>query len=204
MNTCQSLETKEETKVTDTELVEQSKLGDQRATAELIRRHYSSSLRIAHSIVRNHAEAEDAAQEAYCLAFRHIHSFREEARFSTWIGTIVVNQCRMMLRRQRRAVLINLDESAPRHLKSAEASPEETAYRSETSHAISRAVARLPIELRMPYALHAISGLPLFEVAHKLGISIAATKSRIFRARCTLESRLHSSFARRPRGLQRC
>jgi len=90
--------------------------------------------------------------------------------------------------------LLSLDQpqhdQIPLHLTSREPTPEESTAQREISTAISRAVARLPHGLRMPYALHAVSGLPVAEVANKLGLSVSATKSRIFRARCTLESRL--------------
>jgi RNA polymerase sigma-70 factor, ECF subfamily len=183
---------------TDQELIEQCKRGDEAAMAQLIRRHYGTSLRIARSILRNPADSEDAVQTAYSRAFQYLHSFRDEARFSTWIASIVINQCRMQLRCQRRATLLSLEEpiyeQTPLYLKSREPTPEETTARRETSKLISRAVANLPKGLRMPYTMHALSGLPLAEVADKLGISLSATKSRIFRARCTLESRLSVSY----------
>ena len=153
------------TETTDHELVEQCKHGDEEAMAKLVRRHYGSSLRIARSIVRSHSDSEDAVQTAYGRAFQHLHTFRKEARFSTWITSIVVNQTRMHLRSQRRAILLSLDEpiheQTPLYLKSRDPSPEESTARHETSTAISRAVARLPNGLRMPYTLHAVSGLPI-------------------------------------------
>ena len=183
---------------TDQELVERCKQGDEEAIAKLIQRHYGSSLRIARSILRNQSDSEDAVQTAYGRAFQHLHSFREEARFSTWITSIVVNQSRMHLRRHRRATLLSLDEpiheQARLYLTSREPTPEESTARREISAAISRAVAKLPHGLRTPYTLHAVSGLPIAEVANKLGLSVSATKSRIFRARCSLESRLYFSY----------
>jgi RNA polymerase sigma-70 factor, ECF subfamily len=182
---------------TDQELVAQSKQGDEEAMAKLIRRHYGSSLRVARSILRNQSDSEDAVQTAYSRAFRHLHTFREEARFSTWITSIVVNQSRMHLRQQRRAALLSLDETsheqAHMYLTSREPTPEESTARYQISTTILRAVSRLPTGLRMPYTMHAVSGLPVAEVANKLGLTLSATKSRIFRARCTLQSRLSLS-----------
>ena len=188
------IEMPQTSEATDQELVDQSKQGNEEAMGRLIRRHYGSSLRIARSILRNESDSEDAVQTAYSRAFQHLHTFREEARFSTWITSIVVNQSRMHLRSQRRATLLSLDEPTHTqislHLTSREPTPEESTAQREVSTAISRAVARLPNRLRTPYSLHAVSGLPVAEVADKLGLSVSATKSRIFRARCTLESRL--------------
>jgi len=191
-------ETRQTPEATDQELVEQSKLGDKAAMAQLIRRHYGKSLRIAQSILRNQPDSEDAVQTAYGRAFQQLHTFREEARFSTWITSIVVNQSLMQLRRHRRATLLSLEE--PNHertqlcLTSREPTPEESAVRHEISSAIARALAKLPHGLRTPYTMHAVSGLPIAEVADQLGLSISATKSRIFRARCSLQSRLSFSY----------
>ena len=110
----------------------------------------------------------------------------------------MVNQCRMHLRRHRRINLLSLDESLHQqtslYFASREPTPEESATRHEVSSAITRAVARLPDRLRVPYTLHTLSELPVAEVAQKMGLSVAATKSRIFRARCALESRLCVSY----------
>jgi RNA polymerase sigma-70 factor (ECF subfamily) len=180
---------------TDQELVEQSKQGDEEAMAKLIRRHYQASVRMANSILRNQPDAEDVVQTAYTRAFLKLHTFREEARFSTWITSIVVNLSLLHLRGRRRANLLSLEEPMKARtrvfLTSREPTPEENAARREVSAAISRALANLPDNLRTPYKLHAISSLPLMDVANRLGLSLSATKSRIFRARCTLESRLH-------------
>jgi RNA polymerase sigma-70 factor (ECF subfamily) len=182
----------------DLELVEKSKRGDQPALAQLIQRHYTVSLRVARSILRNQQDAEDAVQTAYCQAFQHLHDFREEARFSTWITSIVVNQSLMQLRRQRRTTLLSLEdpigESPIRYFTSREPTPEQSTARREIGVAISRALEKLPNGLRLAYTLHAVSGLPVNEVADQLGLSVSATKSRIFRARCRLESRLTISF----------
>ena len=179
---------------TDHELVSQSKAGDKEAVSELIQRHYGASLRLARAILRNQQDCEDAVQAAYCRAFQQLHTFREEARFSTWITSIVVNQSLMQLRRLRRATWLSLEEPfagpSARYFTSREPSPEDRTARRELAAAISRAMARLPKALKSAYTLHAVSGLPVAEVAGKLGISVSATKSRIFRARCTLESRL--------------
>jgi RNA polymerase sigma-70 factor (ECF subfamily) len=185
---------------TDQELVEQSKQGDEEAIAKLIGRHYDGSVRMANSILRNQPDAEDVVQTAYSRAFQKLHTFREEARFSTWITSIVVNLSLLHLRSRRRATLLSLEEPMNVRTKvfltSREPTPEESAARREISTAISRALARLPDNLRTPYKLHAISGLPLVDVANTLGLSLSATKSRIFRARCTLESRLSVTCGR--------
>ena len=192
-----NLETQPVAELTDTELVEGCRRSDKDAMTALIRRHYGTSIRIARSILHNAQDSEDAVQTAYCQAFQHLHSFREQARFSTWITSIVVNQSLMHLRRARRVTLLTLDEPAAgrtRYFRSWDPTPEEIAARNEITSGISTALERLPKGLRPAYLLHAVSGLPVPEVARKLGLSVSAAKSRIFRARRTLESRLCRRF----------
>ncbi len=192
-----AVDTRQTAKTNEQEWIEQSKQGDEQAMTKLIQRHYGASLRIARSILRNEPDSEDAVQTAYGRAFQQLHTFREEARFSTWITSIVVNQSLLHLRRQRRATLLSLEDAiqrqTPLYLTSREPTPEQSTARTEISNVISRAVAKLPNNLRLPYIMHAVSGLPIAEVADKLGLSVSATKSRIFRARCTLQSRLYIS-----------
>lgn len=182
-------------------LIAQSKDGNQEAITELVSRHYTTSLRVARSILRNEQESEDAVQAAYTNAFRCLETFREDARFSTWITRIVVNQSIMRLRRLQRARCVSLDELTPergltRFFTSHDPSPEDVARRREISMVVLHAVSRLPLTLRQAYTLHALNGLSLDEVANKLGLSVAAAKTRVFRARSALRSRLeHTAFA---------
>jgi RNA polymerase sigma-70 factor (ECF subfamily) len=92
-----------------------------------------------------------------------------------------------------------MNERTKRFLTSRGPTPEESAARLEISAVISRGLATLPSNLRTPYILDAVWGLPIAEVANRLGLSVSATKSRIFRARSALESRLYVS-----RGPARC
>ena len=175
------------------ELIAHSKQGDRAAMAELFGLHYKSSLRLARGILRCEDASQDAVQAAYFSAFQHLHTFRGDACFKTWIASIVLNCCRMKLREfRRRATWVSLDEPGaarePRTLASSGPTPETAAWRLEVSSALSDAVSRLPKHLREAYA-QSISGLSLREVAATLGITVTATKTRLFRARAGL--RLH-------------
>jgi RNA polymerase sigma-70 factor, ECF subfamily len=171
--------------------------GDDEAMANLIGRHYGASIRMANSILRNHSGAEDVVQTAYSQAFQKLHMFPGRGSFSTWITRIVVNQSLVHLRSKSRATLLSLEEPMNERTKlflaTSEPTPEQSTARREISTAISRALARLPDNLRTPYKLHAISRMLRVDIATRLGLSLSATKSRIFRARCTLESRLYFS-----------
>jgi len=176
-------------------LIAESKQGDERAIAELIGRHYPASLRFARGFLRHTEDAQDAVQMAYFLALRKLKTFRGEASFKTWISRIVVNCCLLQVREAgRRVTWVRLDgpqvTQGPGILPSHAPGPEETAWSREISSAFSAAVAKLPKHLNETYTLFEISGLSLTEVASTLGLSVSATKTRLFRARAGLRKSL--------------
>jgi RNA polymerase sigma-70 factor (ECF subfamily) len=177
------------------DLITYGKHGDKAAMAELFSRYYSSSLRLARGILRSEEDSQDAVQVAYFSAFRHLHSFRGDACFKTWITRIVMNCCLMQLReRRRRIACTNLDDlqggRGADTLASAAPTPEKYTWRREITSAISHAVSRLPKPQREVYNLSA-SGLAVREIAAMLGLTVPATKTRLFRARAGV--RLHLS-----------
>ena len=173
----------------EVELIAQSKQGDQTSLSELFGRHYPSSLRLASRILRSREEAQDAVQTAYFSAFRHLHSFRGEASFKTWINRIVVNRCLMQLRESGRQVSWVCLEDLQGELASPAPTPEKAAWFLEIASAFTHAASKLPKHLREVYTLHSVSGLSLREVATALGLTLSAARMRLFRANAGV--RLH-------------
>jgi RNA polymerase sigma-70 factor (ECF subfamily) len=189
----------------EAELIDRSRDGDQDSIAELFRRHYPASLKLACGILRHNDDAQDAVQVAYFLAFRRLDNFRGDASFKTWISRIVVNCCLLQLREARRRVTwVQLEDrngsQGPDIMPSHGLSPEKSAWCRELSSAFSSAVARLPRHLRETYMLFAVSGLSLREVAEAMGLSISATKTRLFRARAGLRMSLQPVWSGRRLG----
>jgi RNA polymerase sigma-70 factor (ECF subfamily) len=179
----------------EAELIATGKQGHQEAIAELFRRHYPSSLRLAGGILHQPEDAQDAVQTAYFLAFRRLESFRGDSSFKTWISRIVLNCCLRQLRDPaRRRMWVNLEDRigvrGTELLASQTPNPERSTSCAEISSALSKAVARLPRALREAYLLFTVSELPLQEVATSLGLTVSATKTRLFRARAGLRSSL--------------
>jgi RNA polymerase sigma-70 factor (ECF subfamily) len=173
------------------DLITACKRGNQEAIGELFERYYPSSLRVARGILRSEAESQDAVQAAYLSAFRHLHRFREDSAFKTWITRIVVNCCLMQLRersyRVRWVHLKDIEQTAGAFvLKSPTPSPEQTASSRELASAHNRALAKLPLRWREVYLLRDVSGLSLREAAKELGVTVAAAKTRLFRARARM------------------
>jgi RNA polymerase sigma-70 factor (ECF subfamily) len=181
---------------TDNDLVTMAQQGREDAFAELIRRNYSSSFKLALSILHERQEAEDEVQNAYWKASRHINQFQQDSKFSTWMTRIVVNQCLMRLRQTRRAKFLFLDdtmigdERGTLELVDASLTPEAELGTKELSTLLQREISRIPPLLRNVFVLRDVNELPMPVVAEKLGISVAAAKSRLLRARLELRQRL--------------
>ncbi len=180
----------------DSELVVLAQEGDDRAFAELVRRHRSNCLKLAIGILRDRTDAEDEVQNALWKAFEHIGQFNQEAKFSTWLTRIVVNQCLMRLRQTKRAKLLYIEdavtgeENLTLDLPDEHANPEEELGRTEVARVLDAEIKRIPPLLRNVFLLRDVQQLPMQDVADRLGISVAAAKSRLLRARMELRSRL--------------
>jgi RNA polymerase sigma-70 factor (ECF subfamily) len=184
----------------DDALVERCRQGDQQAFGELMRRYQSPALKVALSIMRDHQDAEDEVQNAFWKAYEHIGQFNREAKFSTWLTRIVVNQCLMHLRKARRAKFTYIDDSFSNEdqltleLPDARQSPEQALGQVEVAEVLQAEIRRTPPLLRNVFLLRDVEHRPMSEVADILGISIAAAKSRLLRARAELRSRLRRHY----------
>ncbi len=177
------------------ELIAACKRGNKAARTELLGQHYASSLRLARGILRSEEESQDAVQSAYFSALRHIRNFRGDATFKTWITRIVMNECLARLReRRRRRDWVSVDDWSPsaelNMLASAAPTPEKFTLCQEIATALSEAASILPKPLRDVFALCAFSGRSIAETAAALGLTVGATKTRLFRAQARMRSHL--------------
>ena len=180
----------------DDELVAKAQQNDDEAFEELVRRTSASSLRLAMSILRDRQEAEDEVQNSYFNAWRHVRQFQRESKFSTWMSRIVANHCLMRLRKTRGLNFLYLDEGStdetarPIELKDQGPTPERDLGGQELSAVLQKEIKRLPPLLQRVLVLRDVDELSTAEVASILGISAAAVKSRLMRARLELRTRL--------------
>ena len=154
----------------------------------------------ARSILRDDAEAEDCLQSAYLLAFRSIGAFAGQAKLSTWLARIVINEALGRKRRAaRRGVVIPLESvtdtealarAAPATLAAEAPGPETEAMRHELGSLIERRVDALPEAFRTVFVLRALEELSVEETAALLDIPEATVRSRFFRARSMLRESL--------------
>ena len=187
--------------MTEQTLVACAKQGDGDAFAELIQRTRPYALRAARSILRDSDEVQDQLQSAYLNAWRQIANFREDAKFSTWITTVVVNQCLMRLRKLRRspaAISFEFEQNGEaRTLEPVDNEPtaEEAMAREELVQIVRHEMQRVPPLFRGVLTLVDLNSTPVHEAARQLGISVAAAKSRLMRARAAIRSRLENRLA---------
>lgn len=180
----------------DDGLVEMCQDGNNRAFDELMRRHQTAVMKIALSIVRDKQDAEDEVQNAFWKAYEHINQFQRDAKFSTWLTRIVVNQCLMRLRQGRRAKFAYIEDAQPGEefaifeLRDVRQSPEDSLGQAEVAAMLEKEIRRTPPLLRNVFLLRDVQEKPMTEVAEKLGISVAAAKSRLLRARTELRNRM--------------
>ena len=172
--------------------------GDKELFHDLIRPYERMLYLMLISIVKNETEAEEGAQEAVISAYRHLASFRGEAKFSTWLTSIAINEGRKRLRKTKGAVEESIEEQeegyegdfTPAPLTDWREIPLEALERKELREALRAAVAELPGIYRQVFALRDLEELSIEETARALGINPGAVKVRLHRARMMLQKRL--------------
>ncbi len=187
--------------LTDPQLVDLARGGDQDAFGELVRRHWRKCVDLACFFLRNRGDGEDQAQNAMLKAYEHLDQFQGEAEFSSWLARIVANQCLMLMRVRRRARFVYLDEmpsepkAVPVQLASTGPDPEGEFGYEQMTQVLESEVRRIPVLLRNVMLLRDIQGLPIRDVADQLGVTVSAAKSRLIRARAELRHRMTRHYS---------
>jgi RNA polymerase sigma-70 factor (ECF subfamily) len=170
-------------------------LRDHPAFAELWNRHSNRAFKAAYRITKNRDDAEDAMQDTWMKAYAHLNTFNGTAKFSTWLTRIAVNSSLMILRRRRAHPETSIevtDGDTSQHWEIADTteSAGERYGMHERVELLRRAISRLHPTLRNVIEIHHSNDGSLKEVAEFAGISVAATTSRLLRARKILHKRL--------------
>lgn len=183
---------------TEAGLIARILAGEKELFHELIRPYERMVYMTVFSVVKNEGEAEDGAQETMISAYRHLASFRGDAKFSTWLVTIAINEGRKRLRKAKSAAEESIDEQtegeegeySPAQLTDWREIPLEALERKELREALQTAVAELPDIYRQVFTLRDLEEMNVEETAQALGIQPGAVKVRLHRARIMLQRRL--------------
>ncbi|HEX6045487.1 MAG TPA: sigma-70 family RNA polymerase sigma factor [Pyrinomonadaceae bacterium] len=179
-----------ETLGTDEIIVERALTGDAEAFGEIVRRWERRIFALAYGMLGREEDARDATQETFLAAFRNLRGFRGDAKVSSWLHRIAVNQC---ITRQRRAKVRSesaLDDEVTEFSMPLDYSPASVVEGRQETLAVRRAINSLPIELRQVVIMKEFEELTFREIADALDLPLSTVKSRLYTALKQLEMRL--------------
>lgn len=182
--------------VSDEELVSRILAGDTAEFETLMRRYNRRVYRTARAVVRDDAEAEDIAQEAYVRAYQHLDQFQGRSSFATWLTSIAFHEALARVRKRSRQQEIDaMDESSRDSLPQLavrDGSPEQSASASEISILLESSIDSLPDKYRQVFVLRDVEEMSTTEAAECLGISEENVKVRLHRARALMRRELYT------------
>ena len=169
--------------------------GPEAAFEAVMRQHNGRLFRVARAILKDDSDAEDALQDAYLEAYKHMADFRGDAQLSTWLTRIVVNQALMRLRRERRHRVVVPFEQQDEHEQVEVADekaepPSSAALRAEVRQLLEQRIDELPVAFRTVFVMREVEDMTVDETAECLGIPTATVRTRLFRARALLRAAL--------------
>lgn len=178
----------------DQELVARAREGDADAFEELVRLHTPQLYRLLARMLGSASAAEDVVQECFIRAWRALPNFRGDARFSTWLYRIAINEGNRLLARESRRELLPFDDVL-RDVPDVGAQTAELAEAGELREQLESLLAELPANYRVAVVLRDVEGYSNEEAAELLGLDVRNFKSRLHRGRMALRARLEELAA---------
>jgi RNA polymerase sigma-70 factor (ECF subfamily) len=180
--------------VVDQKLVERVKAGDKTAFDLLVKKYQHKIIALIGRYVYDFHEAQDVAQETFIKAYRALPNFRGDSAFYTWLYRIAINTAKNhLVSRGRKPIDVDVDDAqffeGDHQLKDI-ATPENELYKDELDLVIKRTLNRLPEDLRMALTLREFEGMSYDEIARVMDCPVGTVRSRIFRARETLDKEI--------------
>ena len=183
--------------VDEKELITRSQSGDTASFTELVNRNEKKIYTLAYHLLNNREDAEDILQETFLRAYNNLARFRGDASFSTWLHRITTNLVISRFRKKKlktesldEPIIIDHEKIKQREIADWSGIPDRILLKKELNETIDTAIAELPLEYRTVITLRDIEGLSNEEVGIVLGLSVAAVKSRVHRARLFVREKL--------------
>ena len=178
-------------------LIRRIRGGETELFYELIRPYERRVFVIVFTILRNEEDAEDAAQDAFLKAFKHLAQFRSESRFSTWLIQVAINEARLRQRKSHLEIMRPIEDKqnedgsyTPHDFTDWREIPSEALERKEIREKLVAALASLAQKYREVFVLRDVEHMSIEDTAQALGISAGAVKTRLLRARLMLRDLL--------------
>jgi RNA polymerase sigma factor (sigma-70 family) len=192
----------EPSEMDDDLLVQSAQAGQEWAFVELCARNSKRVFNTIYGVTKNREDAEDALQDSMMRAFLHLKQFDGRSSFATWFTRIGINSALMILRKRRIRLETSIDATAEGEtwqtwqIADHSADPEKHYVGHERSAHLKKAICRLPSALRLVVERGQMEGHSMKQIAHNMGISIPATKSRLARAKVALRKSMVSASER--------
>ena len=187
----------------DLVLVDRVLAGDRRSFETLVRKHERRVFRVTLAVLGNAEDAEEAMQDTFVKAYRHINQFRRESRFTTWLTRIAINEA--LQKRQARKTHVSIDEVAatemrvlPHRSQLWHEDPEKLYGKQQVRKIVEDAIQSLPAIYRETFVLRDVEGFRAEEAAEILGLTLPAVKSRLLRARLLMREALAARLEETP------
>ena len=172
--------------------------GDKAAFSALVKRYEDTVYKFSFKVCRDKEKAAEALQDTFINVYRKLDSFDGKSKFSTWLYSIVTNNCLMKRRKRKMDDVLeslddpptNIDGSFSEHMAKWEETPADVLMKKELRSQLDKAILKLPVDYRVVFVLRDLEGRSNEETANILKLSEEATKSRLRRARAFLRSEL--------------
>ena len=197
--------------VRDEELVRRVLAGDTCQFELLVTRYTSKIYGLAMRLMRNPSDAKDAVQDTFLLVYTKLSGFRSECAFGTWLYKVALNCIYMKLRQRKHAAEDDIEDYLPKFdghgkmrgmVRTFGDNPERETIRQQATAAVRDAIDRLPLDYRVVLVARDIDELSAEETAEALGLTVAAVKSRLHRARLFLRQQLENRFGKSANSIQ--
>ncbi len=179
-------------------LIEQAQAGNKSAIEQLVKNYENTVYNFSFKICRDRHRAENTMQETFLSMLKNINQFKGDSKLSTWLYTVVSNHCLMLARSSSKHSNASLDDDDvyidEKSFADWKVSPEKITENKELKDILDKAIAKLNPEYRIVFLLRDVEGLSTEETADITKLSIAATKSRLHRARAFLRNELNEKL----------